>query len=319
VHLDPQTLEQLAARLRQSPALHAKRDLALLTRLGAPPDGDDGAAIALGDEYLIVCGEAIHPAFVRSDPHAAGAAAVVTNVSDVRAMGGRPLGLVDMLVSPGREHAEAVLDGIAWAAGLLGVDVVGGHLTLGHEPALSASCTGIARKPLRAANARPGDELLAAFCLDGRYTANTPFFSSLRDRAPDKLRDDGEALVEVADSGAAHAARDVSMPGIAGSLLQLLEIAGCGAALELEHIPRPRNVSIEHWLATFPSFGFLLAAPPGAAAEAAEPFLRRGLACASCGRLDDSAVLRLAAGGATAVLWDLGREPLTHLGPTRST
>jgi uncharacterized protein len=316
VHLDPQ---QLAANLRDSPALHAKRDLAILRRLGAPPDGDDGAAIAHGDEYLIVCGEAIHPAFVRSDPHAAGAAAVVTNVSDVRAMGGRPLGLVDMLVSPDRAHAEAVLDGIAWAAALLGVDVVGGHLTLGHEPALSASCTGVARRPLRATNAQAGDELVAAFCLEGRYTANTPFFSSLRDRPPDKLRDDGDALVEVAESGAARAARDVSMPGVAGSLLQLLEAAGCGATLELERIPRPEGVSIERWLETFPSFGFLLAAPPGTASDAAAPFLRRGLACAACGRLDDSAMLRLAAGGDTAVLWDLNREPFTHLGPTRST
>jgi uncharacterized protein len=316
VHLDPQ---QLAANIRESAALDAKRDLALLTRLKAPPDGDDGAAIAHGDEYLIVCGEAIHPAFVRSDPHAAGAAAVVTNVSDVRAMGGRPVGLVDMLVSPDREHAGVVLDGIAWAAGLLGVDVVGGHLTLGHEPALSASCTGVARRPLRAVNAQPGDELLAAFCLEGRYTSGTPFFSSLRDRAPDKLRDDGEALVEVAESGAAHAARDVSMPGVAGSLLQLLEAAGCGATLELERIPRPDGVSVERWLETFPSFGFLLAAPAGAAADAAAPFLRRGLACAPCGRLDDSAELRVAAGRDTAVLWDLNREPFTHLGPTRST
>ena len=312
-------LEHLAAAIRGSPALAAKRDLALLTRLGSPLDGDDGAAIAHGHEYLIVCGEAIHPEFVRAKPHAAGAAAVITNVSDVRAMGGRPVGLVDMLVSPDRAHAEAVLDGLAWAAGLVGVDVVGGHLTLGHEPSLSASCTGVARRPLRAANAKPGDELLAAFCVDGRYTDNTPFFSSLRDRAPDKLRDDGEALVEVAESGVAHAARDVSMPGVAGSLLQLLESAGCGATLELDRIPRPDGVSIERWLETFPSFGFLLIAPPGAAADAAQPFLRRGLACAACGRLDDSGVLRLAAAGDSTALWDLNVEPLTHLDRAGST
>ncbi|MGO9498941.1 MAG: AIR synthase related protein [Solirubrobacteraceae bacterium] len=312
------SLEQLVATIRDSPALAAKRDLALLTRLGAPLDGDDGAVIAHGDEYLIVCGEAIHPAFVRGNPHAAGAAAVITNVSDVRAMGGRPVGLLDMLVSPDRAHAEAVLDGIAWAAGLVGVDVLGGHLTLGHDPALSASCTGIARRPLRAANAKPGDELLAAFCLEGRYTKNTPFFSSLRDRAPAKLRDDGEALVEVAESGAAHAARDVSMPGVAGSLLQLLEAAGCGATLELERVPRPAGVSVERWLETFPSFGYLLVAPAGAGDAAAEPFLRRGLACAQCGRLDDTGVLRLAAAGETTALWDLNVEPLTHLDPTGS-
>ncbi|MBV8999031.1 MAG: hypothetical protein JO304_08230 [Solirubrobacterales bacterium] len=312
-------LERLAAQIRASPALEAKRDLALLRRLQAPLDGDDGAAIAHGDEYLIVCGEAIQPAFVRRDPHGAGAAAVVTNVSDVRAMGGRPVSLVDMLISPDRAHAEAVLDGIAWAAGLLGVDVVGGHLTIGEEPSLSASCTGIAAHPLHARNARPGDALLAAFCLEGRYRPGTPFFSSLRDRSPDKLRDDGEALVEVADSGAVHAARDVSMPGIAGSLLQLLEAAGCGATLELDRVPRPDDVAVEHWLVTFPSFGFLLVAAPDQTRAAAEPFLRRGLACAPCGRIDETGALRLSAGAKSTVLWDLGRDPFTHLGPARST
>lgn len=299
--------------IRRSPSVQAKRELALVRRIGPHLDGDDGAAIASGEEFLILCGEAIAPAFVRRDPHAAGAAAVVTNVSDVRAMGGRPVGIVDMLVSPDRAHAEAVLDGIAWAANLLGVDVVGGHLTLGHEPALSASCTGVASRPLLSRSARPGDELLAAFCLDGRYREGTSFFSSLRDRAPEALRDDGEALVELAESGAAHAARDVSMPGVAGSLLQLLETAGCGATLEVDRVPRPDGVRLEQWLLTFPSFGFLITAPPESAGSVAEPFLRRGLACAPCGRLDDSGALVLAGSGETARLWDLREEPFTQL------
>jgi selenophosphate synthetase-related protein len=307
-------LQQLAERIRSAPATQAKRELAIVRRLGVALDGDDAAAIRQGNRYLILCGEAIAPDFVRDDPHAAGAAAVVTNVSDVRAMGGRPLGLVDMLVSPDRRHAGAVLDGIAWAAGLLGVEVVGGHLTIGHAPALSASCTGIATRPLLGSQARPGDVLLAAFSLEGRYREGTLYFSSLGDRAPEALRDDGEALVEVADAGLAHAARDISMPGAVGSLLQMLETAGRGATLDVERIPRPPQVSLERWLLTFPSFGFLLAAPPEHAGEAIEPFTRRGLVCAPCGRLDDSGVLRLAAAGETATVWNLRREPFTHLG-----
>ncbi len=306
-------LQKLADTIRGSPAMAAKREVGLVRRLGAQLDGDDGAAIPHGDEYLILCGEAIAPAFVRSDPHAAGAAAVVTNVADVRAMGGRPLGVLDMLVSPDRAHAEAVLDGLAWAAELLGVDIVGGHLTLGADPALSATCTGIATKPLFAHAARPGDELLVAFALEGRYTRDTPFFSSLRDRAPELLRDDGEALVELAESGAARSARDVSMPGAAGSLLQLIETAGCGATLDVERMPRPPGVSLELWLRTFPSFGFLIAAAPDRVTQAVEPFHRRGLACAPCGRFDDSHALRLSASGETAVVWDLAAEPFTQL------
>jgi uncharacterized protein len=310
----PTTVEDLAATVRRAPTVQAKRDLALVHRLGLPIDGDDGAVIAHAGEYLIVCGEAISPSLVRADPHAAGAAAVVTNAADVRAMGGRPLGLVDMLVSPDRGHAEAVLEGIAWASGLLGVPVVGGHLTLGPEPALSASCTGVAARLLRSEAARPGDRLLAAFCTDGRYRGDALFFSSLRDRSPEALRDDGEALVELAEAGLCRAARDVSMPGVAGSLLQLVEVAGCGAVLDVERLPRPRGVPIERWLLTFPSFGFVLAVPPESAEDAAQPFLRRGLACTACGELDSTRSLRLVASGRMATVWDLASVPFTSAG-----
>lgn len=306
-------LEALAGAVRTAPGLLAKRDLELVARLGADIDGDDAALIPHGDEQIVVCGEAIAPGFVASDPRAAGAAAVVTNVSDVRAMGGRPLAIVDMLVSPDREHAEAVLDGLRRASELLGVPIAGGHLTLGHAPALSASCTGVVRVPLRASAARPGDVLLAAFSLEGRYLdATGTFFSSLADRPAERLRTDGDALVEVAEQRLCHAARDVSMPGVAGSLLQMIDVAGCGAVLDVERLPRPEGAALERWLLTFPSFGFLLAAPAEAAEAACAVFTERGLACAPCGRFEDGHALRLAAGAASVEVWDLMREPLTR-------
>jgi selenophosphate synthetase-related protein len=310
-------LEALVEAVRSAPGLLGKRDVRLVERFGV--DGDDAALVPRRGEYLVVCGEAISPPFLEADPFGAGTAAVVTNVSDVRAMGGRPLALVDMLVSPDEQHAETVLDGIAWASDLLGVPVVGGHLTIGHPPALSASCTGVATRPLRGSAARPGDTLLAAFALDGRYMSDTrPFFSALHDRPAHLLRDDGEALVEVAEQGLCHAARDVSMPGIAGSLLQMIEGAGCGARLDLDRLPRPADAPLERWLLTFPSFGFLLAARPEHVEAATAVFTRRGLACTACGSFDDTRVLRLAAGGAEAPAWDLARSPLTGLRPAGS-
>jgi selenophosphate synthetase-related protein len=306
-------LETLAAVIRDAPGLRDKRALRLLGPLAA--DGDDAALVAHGDGWLVLCGEAISPALVASDPHAAGVAAVVTCISDVRAMGGRPLGLLDMLVSPDPDHARAVIAGLASAAELLGVPIVGGHLTLGGAPALSTSATGTVRRPLRAAAARPGDVLLVAFALEGRYRGERPYFSSLADRAPELLRGDGDVLAEVAEAGLCHAARDVSMPGVAGSLLQLLEAAGCGAVLDLDRLPRPAGVPLERWLVTFPSFGFVLAAPPDRAAAACAAFTRRGLACAACGRFEDTRTLRVAAGPRVAVVWDLAAEPLTGMGP----
>jgi uncharacterized protein len=306
-------LAHLAAAVRAAPGLRAKRELTLLHGRGFAADGDDGAIVDHGDGKLVLCGEAIAPALLAADPFAAGAAAVATNVSDVRAMGGRPLALVDTLVSPDRDHADRVLDGLQWAAGRLGVPIVGGHLTLGAPAALSAFCTGTVTTPLRAAAARPGDVLLAAFCLDGSDRGHDPpIWSSLREREPAQLREDGEALVEVAERGLCHAARDVSMPGVAGSLLQLLELAGCGATLDVDRLPRPEGMSIERWVLAFPSFGFVLAAAPEHADAACEAFARRGLACAPCGAFDDTRALRLAGGGESAEVWDLAAEPLTR-------
>lgn len=308
-------LAHLAAAVRAAPGLQAKRELRLLERLPFALDGDDAALVAHGDGQLVLCGEAIAPALLTADPFAAGAAAVATNVADVRAMGGRPLALVDTLISPDREHADRVLDGLAWAAERLGVPIVGGHLTLGAPAALSAFCTGTVTTPLRAAAARPGDVLLAAFCLEGIDRGHDPpIFTSLRDRDPARLRDDGEALVEVAERGLCHAARDVSMPGVAGSLLQLLELAGCGVTLDVERLPRPEGVALARWLVTFPSFGFVLAAAPEHVDAACAAFTRRGLACAPCGAFDDTRALRLAGGGESAEVWDLAAEPLTRSG-----
>jgi selenophosphate synthetase-related protein len=299
-------LDALVAAVRSAPGLLGKRDLQLVRRLEV--DGDDAALVPHKDGFIVTCGEAMSPPFLKADPFAAGAAAVVTNVSDVRAMGGRPLAIVDMLISPDKHHAETVLDGIAFASDKLGVPVVGGHLTLGHEPALSASCTGFATRPLRASDAKPGDALVAAFATEGRWMSDTqPFWTSLYDR---DVKADGEALVEVAEQGLAHAARDVSMPGIAGSLLQMIEGAGCGADLHLEAIPKPHGAPLERWLLTFPSFGFLLATTQPD--ETCEAFTKRGLQAARCGTFDDTHALKLNG----RIAWDLREQPLTGLSPS---
>jgi selenophosphate synthetase-related protein len=307
-------LDEAVRTIREAPGLASKRHLDVLGRFGSSVDGDDAAAIPRGDGFLLVGGEAIWPPLLEADPFAAGAAAAVTSVSDIRAMGGRPLALVDTVVARDREQAERVIDGLAWGADLMGTPVAGGHLTVGGAPSLSIFATGEARVLLRASAARPGDALLAAFCLDGEYRGDAPFFSSLRSRSPEALREDGEALAEVAERGLCHAARDVSMPGVAGSLIQLLELAGCGAHLDLDRLPRPRGVSLEKWLVTFPSFGFVLAAPRERAAEACAAFTRRGLACAECGRFTEERRLTVATGADAGVAWDLEAEALTGLG-----
>jgi hypothetical protein len=252
------------------------------------------------------------PPFVERDPFGAGIAAVVANVNDVAAMGGRPEALVDTIVAD-EPSARSVLEGLRFAAELYRVPVVGGHLTIRPgPPALSAFILGTARRPLRALEAAAGQALLFCACLEGRMREDFPFFSSIRERGS-ALADDVRLLADLAEAGHCRAAKDVSMAGVLGSLAMLLEPTQCGVLVELERLPRPPGVSLAAWAGAFPSFGFLLCAPPSEVAACRDAFTARGLACEQVGRLDASGAVRAGLGGREELLIDLRREPVTGL------
>lgn len=309
-------LADLAAALRAHPGLTAKRRLrAVADTLGG--DGDDAAVVPDGDGFLVMGAEAIWPPFVASNPRAAGIAAVVTTLNDVAAEGGRPLAVLDTVVAGDEALARALLAGLRAGAALYGVPVVGGHTTVepGLAPSLSTVAVGRARRPLRCAAARAGDAVCLAACLEGEAVpdaAGGVFFSHLRGPRRARAAADLALVAEAAEAGEAWSGRDVSMPGLAGSLLQLLEGAGgLGCALRLDGVPVPAGLALEDWLRVFPSYGFLLVGDPDALVRR---FGGAGLACAEIGRLDASGRLRLAASGEEALVWDLGAEALTGLG-----
>ena len=274
--------------------------------------GDDAAALPDGDGHLLLAGEAMWPPFVEADPFGAGAAAVVANVNDVAAMGGRALAIVDTVVGP-EEAARRALEGLRFAAGLYGVPVVGGHLTVTEgPPSLSAFVAGRAGRLLSATRAAPGQALLLACCLEGRMREDFPFFSSLRERG-DRLRDDVAVLPEVAEREEAEAAKDVSMAGFLGSLAMLLEPTTAGASVALDRLPRPQGVAIEDWADAFPTYAFWLTARPEAAEDCRRAFHARGLACEIVGEVDATGVLRARLAGEEAVVADLAREGPTGL------
>lgn len=311
-------LPALARAIRDHPGLRAKRELAAVAAaLGG--DGDDAAVLppdgAAG--RLVLAAEAIHPAFVAREPRAAGAAGVVTPLNDLAATGARPLALLDCIVSGSRDVAGLILDGLGAASRLYGVPVVGGHTTVeaGAPPALSTFAVGRARAPLSAGNARAGDHVTLVACLEGEMleVADGGFFTHLRGPRRGRAGADLALLADAAEAGEAWAARDVSMPGVAGSLLQLCESAGgLGAVLELDALPAPAGVPLERWLLTFPSYAFLLIGDP---AGLVDRFRTAGLAAARVGLLDDTGRLRLRGGGHEEEAWDLGAEPLAGLGP----
>jgi selenophosphate synthetase-related protein len=312
-------LEALAAAVRAHPGVRNKTPIGMVTDVLGASDwvtgpGDDGAVLAAPDGPIVVGGEAIAPAFVERDPRGAGIAAVVANVNDLAAMGARPLALVDAIVAP-EPAARAVLEGMRDASRWYDVPVVGGHLTL-HDgpPAVSAFGVGRARKLLSVRNAAAGQRLVVAAVTDGTLRDDFPFFRSFAERT-DRLADDVRTLAAVAEVGSSVAAKDVSMAGVVGSAAMLVEPGRLGVTIDVDALPRPAAVDLATWLVAFPTFAFLLCAPPGRDDECTAAFHTRGIEAAVVGELDDSGIVALAARGQTRAVpvLDVRSSPVTGL------
>lgn len=319
---DAAMLRDIVDMVRSHPGLTGKASLRLISEVLGPGDwvkgpGDDTAAIPQApssrETFVLAAGEAIYPPLLRADPCSAGMAAVIANVNDVAAMGGRPLGIVDTIVAP-EQTARLILEGMSTAARMYDVPILGGHLTIvdDADPSLSAFVVGRADHLLSVTRVTDGQVLLLACCLDGTMRADFPFFSSSQERG-DRLAHDIETLAVLADEGRCLAAKDVSMAGLLGSLAMLLEPTGCGATVFLDKVPRPAGVPLNRWVRAFPQFAFLLCAAPAAVPACREAFAARGLTCEEIGGVNGSGQLQLQLGSRQQMLLDLSAAAVTGL------
>jgi len=169
-------------------------------------------------------------------------------VSDLAAMGARPVAALSSLVVPpslGAAAIRRIAAGQAGAARELRCPVVGGNLSRGHELSVTTTAIGVSRRPLTRAGARAGDEVwlvgavgLAAAGLawlrSGRTTPGLPDARSRRAVAacvaawtrPTALVRDGLRIARVA-----HAAIDVS-DGLAGDVGHVAEASRVRIVIE---------------------------------------------------------------------------------------
>lgn len=313
--------DTLAGMLRASRSFAAKQDIGLATaRLGlgsasAVPVGDDCAAIPDGDGYLLLAIEGFMNEFVAGDPWFAGWCGVMANISDIAAMGGRPIAVVDALWADGAESAAPVLAGMQAASERFGVPVVGGHTNLRSDRGqLSVAILGRAKRLLTSFDAKPGDRLIAAIDLRGRYREPFSNWEAATESPAGRLRGDLELLPAIAEAGLSCAAKDISQGGIIGTAAMLAECSGVGIAIDLAAIPRPEGVALERWLLTFPSFGYLLAARPANAAEIVARFAERGIAAADIGAVTAGSLVTISDGDTVEPVWNVAQAPLLGCG-----
>jgi hypothetical protein len=306
---DAATLARLVDFLSHHPSV---ADKATIHRAYAPAEalsgniriGDDCAAIPDGDDWLLFAAEGMLASFVAADPWFAGYSAVMVNLSDVAAMGGRPLAIVDVLWTPGIERSAPIWEGITAASRAYGVPVVGGHTTVhqGDAAFLAAAVLGKARKLITSFDAQPGDDLLVAVDLRGSWRGDKPFWNASVGAPAQRLQADLALLPKLAENGWCRAGKDISNGGIIGTLAMLLECSHVGAELRLDQLPRPAHAEFTRWLIAFPSFGYLLSVSPENTASVISHFTARGIASASVGRITASPSLTLGYGTARAPL-----------------
>ena len=319
--MDAAAFEALAESLRTSPGLAAKADIGVVAeRLGLAgakvPVGDDCAAIPDGDGHLLFAIEGFLNGFVAADPWFAGWCGIMVNLSDIAAMGGRPIAVVDAVWAKGEGAACAVLGGMKAASQAYGVPIVGGHTNLRTpQSQLSVAVLGRAgARLLTSFDARPGDALIAAVDHRGAYREPFDNWQAALDAPHARLRGDLALLPEIAELGLAAAAKDISQGGIPGTAAMLAESSGVAIDLDLDAIEPPPGVALGRWLRTFPSFGFLLSVSPGHVDAVVSRFRARGIHAAKIGAVRTGAEVALVSGGQRAVLRDFSRERLLGLG-----
>jgi uncharacterized protein len=315
-------LDLLAQTLKQSLGIAHKQDIQMVAKFLATENaasdiliGDDCAAIPDGDGYLLLATEGMMPDFVATDPWFAGWSAVMVNVSDIYAMGGRPVAIVDTLWSQDATISQPLLAGMSAAARAYQVPIVGGHTNARSSyNAFSVSILGRAQQLISSFKAQPGDRLLMAINLRGQMHPKYPFWNATTTAAPNRLRSDLELLPKLAENGLCAAGKDISMGGIIGTALMLLETSNSGAVLDLDAILTPPEIPFDRWLVSFPSYGFLLSVHPENVSTVQQMFHDRQIACVDIGEVIEGRQLTLKYQQESVTFWNFDREQLTGFG-----
>ena len=306
------SLEQLATKLKQSLGIIQKQDIQIAGQvLGLQNSkiqvGDDCAAIPDGDGYLLLAAEGIWHVLVETDPWFAGWCAVMVNISDIAAMGGKAIAVVDTIwTNDDDTKAIPLLEGMKAASEAYNVPIVGGHTNF-HSAynALSVAILGRTHKLISSFAAQPGDLLVVAVDLEGEMHPKFPFWNAATKSQPNRLQNNLDILPYLANRDLCSAGKDISMGGIVGTLLMLIEASKCGAVLDLDSIIYPKNVNLETWLLCFPSYGFLLSILPKNLAEVRQQFQNRNISYSVVGEISEGSQLRLKMKQQDWVFWNL--------------
>lgn len=203
--------------------------------------GDDAAVLdpPRGERLVLSVDAVVEGVHFRRGwaPEDVGWKALAVNLSDLAAMGARPLWALVALATPrGRDPAwlTRVGLGLARCARRHRVAVVGGNVTRARDLSLTVAVAGAAGRPMTRSGARPGDAVLVSGTLGDAALGLRPGAAAAlraRQRRPRPRLALGRRL-----AGIASACVDVS-DGLLQDLGHLCRASGVGASLRLAELP----------------------------------------------------------------------------------
>lgn len=213
---------------------------------------DDAAVYALDDGTCIISTTDFFMPIV-DDAFTFGKIASVNAISDVYAMGGKPLMALAILGWPVEkiptELAQQVLDGGRFVCEQAGIPLAGGHSIDSPEPIFGLAVTGIMKKENLKKNntAKPGDLLYLTKPIGvGMVTTAQKRGVAL----PDDMEEAIQVMTQLNTVGYdlgtlpyVHAMTDVTGFGLLGHLLEVCEGSNLSAEIEFSKIPMLKNIS----------------------------------------------------------------------------
>ena len=207
---------------------------------------DDAAVYRLSDDVALVQTVDFFTPVV-DDPYDFGRIAAANALSDVYAMGGRPLTALNIVCFPSGvlplEYLGRILRGGADTAALAGATIVGGHTIDDPEPKYGLAVTGIVRpgEELTNAGAVPGDVLVLTKPLGTGIVATAikrgPLPAPVIAAATASMAALNRDAAEVARAYGVRALTDVSGFGLLGHLTEMCRAGGVGADVWFDRLP----------------------------------------------------------------------------------
>jgi selenide,water dikinase len=206
---------------------------------------DDAAVFRLSGKLALVATTDFFTPVV-DDPFVFGRIAAANALSDVYAMGGKPLFALSLVGFPlatlGAEMLGRILEGAASACTEAGIEIVGGHSIDDPEPKFGLAVTGTVRpnRALSNARARPGDALVLTKPL-GAGLATTAIKKGVGSPAIDAavkwMSTLNRAAGEVFARARVNALTDVTGFGLLGHLWNVVEASRVSARVRFDDVP----------------------------------------------------------------------------------